>query len=223
MISALLPVILVSGVFAANTTMNQHEFRYLALGDSYTIGEGVAPLQRWPSLLANKLREQHVPLGDPVYIAQTGWTTSELRNGIRVAREKGRYDLVTLLVGVNNQYRGESIDTFHREFHDLLGQAITFARSKPAHVIAISIPDWGVTPFALGRDRATISAQIDAFNRAAQEETTKAGAAWVDITPLSRKAATDMKLLAGDGLHPSEHMYSEWVELIAPIVRKILE
>lgn len=183
--------------------------RYLALGDSYTIGESVAEADRYPVQLAHALK-----MSEPQIIAKTGWTTDELNAAIDKADPHGPYDLVTLLIGVNNQYRGRSADEYRTQFAALLQRAIGFAGGKTRNVVVISIPDWGVTPFAKDRDRAKIGREIDQFNAINREETLRAGARYVDITPESRKAATDATLVAGDGLHPSGKMYSEWTQSI---------
>lgn len=190
--------------------------RYLALGDSYTIGESVAPAERWPVRLAALLRDRGVTIAAPVIIARTGWTTDELSAGIDAAAPRGTYALVSLLIGVNNQYRGRSVEEYRTQFRGLLQRAVGFAGGEAGRVVVVSIPDWGVTPFAQGRDRARIAAEIDAFNAAAREETARAGARYVDITPFSRQAATDRTLVAADGLHPSGKMYAEWARLALP-------
>jgi undecaprenyl-diphosphatase len=186
--------------------------RYLALGDSYTIGESVSAEERFPSQLAAKLR-----LGEPQIIAKTGWTTDELNAAIDAADPKGPFDLVTLLIGVNNQYRGRDAEQYRTEFVGLLQRAIGFAGGAPKKVIVVSIPDWGVTPFAEGRDRAKIASEIDQFNAINREEAVRAGTRYVDITPVSR--GNDPALVAGDGLHPSGRQYGEWVKLIAAEAR----
>jgi lysophospholipase L1-like esterase len=190
--------------------------RYLALGDSYTIGEGVAPAERWPVQLAGLLRERGVEVGDPLIIARTGWTTDELDAGIDAVDPQPPFALVTLLIGVNNQYRGRPADEYRVQFRALLARAVHFAGDDAARVVVVSIPDWGVTPFAAGRDRGQIAAEIDAFNAIGRDEAQKAGAAFVDITPESRRDA-DPTFLAADGLHPSGKMYTEWARLaLAP-------
>ena len=189
--------------------------RILALGDSYTIGESVAPDERWPNVLA---RELDVP--EPQIIAKTGWTTDELNSAIDAAKPQGTFDLVTLLIGVNNQYRGRSADEYRAQFSALLRRAIGFAGGNPKNVIVVSIPDWGVTPFAEGRDRAQIANEIDRFNEINREETERASAHYVDVTPVSRE--TDPALVAGDKLHPSALMYRRWVDLIVPTARAII-
>jgi lysophospholipase L1-like esterase len=185
--------------------------RFLALGDSYTIGEAVSETERWPVVLAKKLN-----LADPMIIAKTGWTTDELNAAIDVARPGGPFDLVTLLIGVNNQYRGRSAEEYRSEFVALLGRAIAFAGGDAGRVVVVSIPDWGVTPFAADRDRVKIAREIDQFNAINREEAARAGAHYADVTAISRGAATDPALTASDGLHPSAKMYQQWVDVILP-------
>jgi lysophospholipase L1-like esterase len=193
--------------------------RYLALGDSYTIGESVEPSQRWLVHLVSLLRQAKIEIDDPIIIAQTGWTTDELKAAIDRQRPSRGNALVSLLIGVNNQYRGYSADEYRSEFRGLLDQAIGFADDRPARVIVLSIPDWGVTPFAADRDRSKIAAEIDRFNAINRAETERSGAHYIDITPNSRAAANNRHLIAGDGLHPSGQMYFQWAQLALPIVR----
>ncbi|MBI2333191.1 MAG: SGNH/GDSL hydrolase family protein, partial [Chloroflexi bacterium] len=143
--------------------------------------------------------------------------------GIQAQTVKPPYDMVSLLIGVNNQYRGYDINEYREGFVFLLDKAIEYAGGDVKRVIVFSIPDWGVTPFAAGRDAVQIAAEIDAFNKVNLEETQKAGAHYVDITPVSRKAATDPSLIAGDGLHPSGSMYAEWAMSALPIAIDILK
>lgn len=206
-LGALLAVMLLSSCTSMPTN---RPTRYLALGDSYTIGESVPVSERFPMQLARELG-----IGEPQIIAKTGWTTDELNAAIDAANPQGPFDLVTLLIGVNNQYRGRSADEYRTQFVGLLNRAIGFAGGDARKVIVVSIPDWGVTPFAEGRDRAKIAREIDQFNAINREEATRAGAKWVDITPISRGA--DPALVAADGLHPSGKQYGEWVKLIAPL------
>jgi lysophospholipase L1-like esterase len=188
--------------------------RILCLGDSYTIGESVPVAERWPVQLAEVLRERGMDVADPVIIAKTGWTTDELSEAIDEADPQGPFDLVTLLIGVNNQYRGRSAEEYRREFRGLLARAIGFTGGRADRVLVLSIPDWGVTPYAADRDRQQISREIDAFNAINREETGKAGARYVDITPISREAVSQPALIAEDGLHPSGGMYRRWVEAV---------
>ncbi|MFN0158693.1 MAG: SGNH/GDSL hydrolase family protein [Bacteroidota bacterium] len=197
-------------------------YRFLALGDSYTIGESVEYDGRWPVQLASMLRSEGIPVDDPLIIATTGWTTDELNKGIDNAKPEGTYDLVSLLIGVNNQYRGRSAEEYREELKALLQRAIAFAGGRTAHVIVLSIPDWGVTPFAEGRDRAKIAREIDQFNGINKEEALKAGTYYVDVTLVSRQAVVDPGLVAGDGLHPSAKMYTEWAKLVFPIAKDVL-
>ena len=206
---------------AAPVSSNQ-SFRYLALGDSYTIGESVAENERWPNQLAALLSEKNIQT-DVTIIARTGWTTSELWQGIQADPPRGKYDLVSLLIGVNNQYRGYDINKYRDEFRFLLEKTIEYAGGKPEHVILLSIPDWGVTPFASGRDRDKIANDIDAFNLINLDESKKMGVHYVDVTLASREALNDPGLVAGDGLHPSAKMYAEWAKLVLPIAIRILE
>ena len=198
------------------------EVRILALGDSYTIGEGVAEADRWPVRLAVMLRARGLNVAAPRIIARTGWTTDELSAGIDAARPDSTYDVVTLLIGVNNQYRGRSEEEYRAQFRALLERAIAFAGRRAARVVVVSIPDWGVTPFAAGRDRSAIARAIDRFNAVNREETSRAGAQYADVTPVSRRAAGDASLSAGDGLHPSATMYAAWLDIIFPISLRIL-
>ncbi|WAC41510.1 SGNH/GDSL hydrolase family protein [Pedobacter sp. SL55] len=195
---------------------------YLALGDSYTIGEAVEPSESFPYQLVELLKAKAIQFENPKVIAKTGWTTDELRHAIQQEQITETFDLVTLLIGVNNQYRGYSQDTYRKEFTELLATAISFAGGDKNKVYVISIPDWGVTEFAKnsGRDLKTISKEIDAFNEINRQETEASHVTYVDITPISRQAVKKPNLIAGDGLHPSGKMYAEWTKLIA---EKIIE
>jgi lysophospholipase L1-like esterase len=194
---------------------------YLALGDSYTIGESVTESERWPVQLAKSLNNAGVDVSTPKIIARTGWTTDELNAKIVSEKITQTYDLVSLLIGVNNQYRGRSVEQFRTEFVDLLETSLKFARNNPAHVLVVSIPDWGVTPFASDRNQKEIATQIDLFNAVCKEEAEKRGILFIDITPISR--LNDKNLIADDGLHPSGKMYQLWVEIITPELLKKLK
>lgn len=194
----------------------------LALGDSYTIGESVPEAERWPVQLAVMLAKRGVSIGPPEIIAQTGWTTDELAAAIAERRSPGNYQLVTLLIGVNNQYRGREVENYREEFRSLLNQAVEFAGGRAARVIVLSIPDWGAMPVAEGKDRGKIADEIDLFNRAGWEETTRAGARYVDVTPISRRARREPGLIADDGLHPSGEMYRLWAEKVLPEALEVL-
>ena len=200
--------------------------QYLALGDSYTIGESVESSKRWPNQLASLMEASPEFAGGRVevsIIARTGWTTQELWDGIQSQTLEPPYDLVSLLIGVNNQYRGYDIHEYREQFVFLLNKAIEYAGGDPKHVIVLSIPDWGVTPFAQGRDTEQVAEEINAFNATNKQETEKAGAHYVDITPISRQAVNHASLVAPDELHPSGKMYAQWAHLVLPVVLKNLK
>jgi lysophospholipase L1-like esterase len=196
--------------------------RYLALGDSYTIGEGVADDERWPTLLVGLLASRGILVGPPHYVAQTAWTTDELSDAIDSAKPAGRFDLVTLLIGVNDQYRARPVSAFEGEFTALVKRSIAFAGKLPKRAIVLSIPDWGSTPFSNGRDRDLIGREIAAYNSKAESIVRREGAHWVDVTEMSRAMLTDPTLVATDGLHPTGAMYRRWAELILPIAERAL-
>jgi lysophospholipase L1-like esterase len=191
---------------------------FLALGDSYTIGEGVAEDGRWPVQLVARLRAAHIEVQAPRIIATTGWTTDELSAAMDAADLAPRYGLVTLLIGVNNQYRGRSQGEYREQLLALLERAIALA-GDARRVVVVSIPDWGVTPFAEGRDRAAIAHEIDAFNAIARDEAHRAFARWVDVTGMSREHAGEV---VDDGLHPSARQYARWADAILPEARAAL-
>jgi lysophospholipase L1-like esterase len=191
------------------------EASFLALGDSYTIGEGVAEEGRWPVQLVARLREHGIAVGAPRIIATTGWTTDELSSAMDAAGLRGKFGLVTLLIGVNNQYRGRASTEYREQFLALLERATKLAGDS-RRVVVVSIPDWGVTAFAEGRDRAAIGHEIDAFNAIARDETNRGHARWVDVTAASREAGSKPEMLVDDGLHPSAKQYGLWVEQIFP-------
>lgn len=190
---------------------------YLALGDSYTIGEAVEANESFPYQLIEVLKAKQLDFATPKIIAKTGWTTDELRHAIQQEQIADSFDLVTLLIGVNNQYRGYSQDTYRKEFVELLDMAIGFAGGNKTNVYVVSIPDWGVTEFAKqsGRDLKSISYEIDAFNDINRQETEAKQVAYVDVTPGSRQALKKQMLIASDGLHPSGKMYAEWAQQIS--------
>ena len=198
---------------------------FLALGDSYTIGEGVPESGRWPVQLAAKLREEGIALADPRIIATTGWTTDELAWGIDGAEPLGEWDFVTLLIGVNNQYRGRSAIDYRGEFETLLQRAIRYARGRADRVLVLSIPDWGVTPFVKTTKSTPeqVATELDAYNAATQVVCEAHGVAFVDITPVSRERGAEPEMLADDGLHPSASMYTLWTAQALPVARSLLQ
>lgn len=206
-----------------NMEQVKDKLKYLALGDSYTIGESVDVAMRYPVQIADSLEKRAYRMEAPRIIAVTGWTTSDLKAGIKAASPQGPYDLVSLLIGVNNQYRGMDINIYRKEFGELIDQSIFFAGNDTGRVIVLSIPDWGVTPFASGRDREKIAGEIDQYNAINKEITLSRGVVWIDVTGISRLAVNDPALIASDRLHPSGKMYTEWVKLALPEILKILK
>lgn len=201
----------------ANTTTNK-TFTYLALGDSYTIGEAVSQSESFPYQLSAGLARTGYTASEVKVIARTGWTTDELKAAIAKENLTRKFDVVTLLIGVNNQFRGYSSTTYRTEFTELLNMAIAFANGDKSKVFVVSIPDWGATPYAAGQDRNRIAKEIDLFNSINKDESLKAGVSYTDITIESRKALTDPSLVAVDGLHPSGKMYAYWAEQLLPKV-----
>ena len=187
--------------------------RYLALGDSYTIGESVAEVQRWPVQLMQAFKTRGYETEAPEIIAVTGWRTDDLRNAIATRDPRRDYDLVSLLIGFNNQYQGRSVSEYEKEFEALLEIAIAHARKDKSRVFVLSIPDYGFTPFGKEKQEK-ISEQIDTFNAVNKRITLKKGVAYVDITDISRMGLKQPDLVADDGLHPSGKMYALWVERV---------
>lgn len=202
------------------STATEPSVAFLALGDSYTIGEGVRPDERWPVQLGRAIDATGFHSVDVEIIALTGWTTGELATSIDAVNPQGPFDLVSLLIGVNNQFRGLDIDEYETELVDLVQRAIGLAGGDPSNLIMVSIPDWGVTPFGGGYDAATVAREIDAFNAVAEAVADRVGAAWVDVTGISRSGADG--LVAADGLHPSADQYGLWVEVILPAALEAL-
>ena len=195
---------------------------FLALGDSYTIGEGVTEAERWPTQLAHRLRAEGCDVDDPQIIATTGWTTDELADALDAIALTPGYGLVTLLIGVNNQYRGRDAQEYRQQFHQLLERAVALAGGHANHVVVVSIPDWGMSRFARdnGRDADAVGRALDYFNSLARVEATRAGAAFVDITDLSRSYPDE---LVDDGLHPDAQQYARWAERIVPAALAALD
>jgi lysophospholipase L1-like esterase len=199
------------------------KLKFLALGDSYTIGQSVAPSQRWPVQLAGQLRARGIDISDPTILARTGWTTDELLAAMDQAKPDAGNDLVTLLIGVNDQYRGYDIRDFSEHFDTLLRRAAALATGGIKHVVVLSIPDWGLTPFGRQSARPNVSAEIGQFNAIAKDRTERAGAVWVNISDVSREVANDPMLIAGDGLHPSGKLYEHWADVTAPAAATVLD
>lgn len=197
------------------TNDTQKKYTYLALGDSYTIGESVPENKNFPHQVVDFLRKAKINIDEPAIVAKTGWTTDELQEQLSRTRLAVPFDFVTLLIGVNNQYRGRSEKEYAQQFEELLQQAIGYAGDKAEHVIVLSIPDWGVTPFAKNRDKNKIAKEIDAFNAINETIAKKYKVHYINITPFTREAATDRSLVAADGLHPSAKDYARWAKLVA--------
>ncbi len=196
---------------------------YLALGDSYTIGESVSEQESYPLQTTKLLRLKSIDISNPEIIAKTGWTTTDLIHALDDINPKNTYSVVSLLIGVNNQYQHKSLSNYKIEFLELLNRSIAYARGNKAHVFVLSIPDYSVTPFAANLDTAAISRDIEAFNNANKIIALAAGVHYLDITSISRKAKNDLSFTANDGLHPSGHQYSQWSNLLAPLIQEELQ
>jgi len=205
-----------------NPEAPKSKYTFLSLGDSYTIGESVSASDRWSVQLAGLLRKNGVDVADPDIIARTGWTTAELQEAIKATENQKTYDLVSLLIGVNNQYRGQSQDRYRTEFRALLQTATRFAGSNTKHVFVLSIPDWSASPYAQGRNQNQIADAIDAFNAIARQECQAVGIAFIDITPLTRQATGNDTQFASDGLHYSGQQMRQWANMALPVVEKLL-
>jgi lysophospholipase L1-like esterase len=206
-------LLLLPSVMLAQNLMIQEKVKFLALGDSYTIGQSVAVSERWPVQLIDSLKKRGLTCYDPKIIATTGWRTDNLKSAIINANLANDYNLVSLLIGVNNYYQGKSVESYAPEFEELLNMAIKLAGNNKSHVFVVSIPDYGYTPFGQS-NQETISKGIDAFNAVNKSITEKYGITYFNITEISRRGLQEPSLVASDGLHPSGKMYAEWVELI---------
>ncbi|TNE59028.1 MAG: SGNH/GDSL hydrolase family protein [Bacteroidetes bacterium] len=201
-------------------------YSYLALGDSYTVGESVARGQNFPNQLKDSLYATGLAVADPLIIAKTGWRTDQLKNAVAASEniKDSVFSLVTLCIGVNNQFQNSNFDTYKSEFEDLLQQALAFTGGDTGRVIVLSIPDWAYTPFgqAYANDPATVSQEIDTYNAANRSITESYGVTYIDVTSISRNGLDQPGLVAADGLHPSVAQYSEWVKLLWPVAKKVL-
>ena len=193
---------------------------FLALGDSYTIGESVSSSDRFPAQTAAILQSKGIAVSAPQYIAKTGWTTDDLNDAINNTRLLPKYELVTLLIGVNDQFQGLDSGGYRKRFTDLLEKAISLAGSRVDHVFVLSIPDYGVTPFGGGSKK--ISKEIDDFNAINKEVTLAHYVTYIDITATSRLAANDQSFTAYDGLHPSAKQYKQWAIKLAEVAESVL-
>lgn len=196
---------------------------YLALGDSYTVGASVDTSQRFPVQTREWLFSNGIKMNTPQIIATSGWTTANLESAINYQNPIGPYDVVSLLIGVNDQYQGHNSNGYKDRFTTLLRKAIQLTGDKPSHVFVLSIPDYSVTPFAQFRDIATIRKEIDEFNLINKEVTLQYNCVYLDITPSTREASNDPSLIAGDGLHPSGKEYKKWAERLGPLMKAVLQ
>ena len=211
-------------IFTSEPARKMSSHSLLCLGDSYTIGEMALPSENFPNQTVNLLNKEGYEFDDAEIVATTGWTTDELQAAIDRHHFKP-YDFVTLLIGVNDQYRGRTIEDYKPQFELLLKQAIHFANDKADHVIVLSIPDWGITPFAKnsGRDQQQISKEIDDFNETNKKIADNYNVNYIDITPSTREAAGDLSLLAEDGLHPSAKEYAKWSLQLSAIIGTVIK
>lgn len=218
-------LILLSGFILNFSSMAQENSTntFLALGDSYTIGESVSVNERWPVQLAVRLAERGISVSTPKIIAKTGWRTDELKAAIEADAELAEsYDLVSLLIGVNNQYQGKSVESFEPEFKELLEMAVKLAGGNPKKVFVVSIPDYGKTPFGALK-APQIEMELDAYNKVSKRIARKMKVEYFNITPISRLAAKDSELIAEDDLHPSGKMYQQWVDLMIDRVAQLIK
>jgi lysophospholipase L1-like esterase len=200
-----------------------HVYTYLALGDSYTIGEAVPLNDSFPYQVVQLLRQKDFSFNAPEIIARTGWTTDELQQAISKASLLSKYDFVTLLIGVNNQYRGRDAIEYTQQMEELLKKAVELTNGKKDHVIVVSIPDYSVTPHANGSDTEKISKEIEVFNSINKALSIQYKVLYVDITPGSKEAANDPSLISDDGLHPSAIEYRRWAEKVVEVISSDLK
>ena len=209
-------------IVAMKRPLQKKAYTYLALGDSYTIGEKVPPEENFPNQAISILRKKGFEFAAPRIVARTGWTTDELKSGIHKSKLANHYDFVSLLIGVNNQYRGREASDYIKEFEFLLKQALKFAGNNPNRLIVLSIPDWSSTPFGEGKDRQKIALQIDEYNKMNKQVADKYRVHYINITPGTRQAADNIELLAEDCLHPSGKEYNKWAVAVATIIKSEL-
>lgn len=196
---------------------------YLALGDSYTIGQSVSENERFPAQTVALLKQQGITISSPSYIAQTGWPTSDLQQAIATNNPSPTFDIVSLLIGVNDQYQHMDTSGYAVRFTQLLQKAIELAKGKKTNVFVLSIPDYSATPFVAAYDKARVSKEIDEFNAINKRITTAYSVSYTDITPISREAASNPSFIANDNLHPSGSQYAAWVQLLVPKIKSALQ
>ena len=202
--------------------MFDRDFSFLALGDSYTIGEGLSLTDSFPYQTVQSLRRLGVSMNAPEIVARTGWTSEELLQNLERHTLQPFYDFVTLLTGVNDQYRGRSLAYYEKDFHQLVGKAISLAADQPSQVIVLSIPDWGRSPFAEGKNKDEISVNIDHFNELNRSLSGQMGVNYLEITSALRQIGTDASIYTADRLHYSSSIYKDWSDLISSIILRQL-
>jgi lysophospholipase L1-like esterase len=218
-----IPVVKDTIVIPPVITNTDNAYRYLALGDSYTIGQNVPMAARFPAQTVALLRQSNINITDPLYIATTGWTTTNLMNAINNAALHPPYDVVSLLIGVNDQYQTRDTTNYRARFTQLLNKSIALAGNKNSRVFVVSIPDYSVTPFVSANQKESVSMEIDQFNAINREVTEQKNVVYIDITPGSREGATNRALIANDNLHPSGMEYAKWAALLAPAMKAVLQ
>lgn len=206
-----------------DTTHTSKTYTFLALGDSYTIGQSVQPSERFPAQTVRLIINDSIKITDPVYIATTGWTTINLINAITQQNPPNKFDIVTLLIGVNDQYQRMDTGGYRTRFTQLLNVAINLAAGKKTNVFVLSIPDYSATPFVSASEKARVSMEIDWYNAINKAVTIQNNIAYTNITPSTRQAATDPSLIAQDGLHPSGKEYTKWAQMLAPLIRNAIK
>jgi lysophospholipase L1-like esterase len=212
------PPVDTTGAPASDTTRT-----YLALGDSYTIGQSVAMAERFPAQTTALLKQMGIRMAEPRYIAQTGWTTLSLQNAISSQAPPSTYDLVSILIGVNDQYQGMDTGLYAMRFTRLLEKSIELAKGKRSHVFVLSIPDYSVTPFVPAVDKERVRKEVDLFNAINKRITIAYNVSYTDITPSTREGATNSALIAFDHLHPSGLEYKKWADMLAPKMKAALQ
>jgi lysophospholipase L1-like esterase len=210
-------------IFTSKPAVRMSSRSLLCLGDSYTIGESVEANENFPRQSIRLLSNEGYDFRAPEIIATTGWTTDELEDAINKTEVNSYFDFVTLLIGVNDQYRGRKIEEYKPRFESLLTRAIHLANGLPSRVIVLSVPDWGATPFAKDRDRKKIAKEINAFNDVNKQLALEHGTIYIDITSDTREAINDSSLVAADGLHPSAKEYAKWAAKISLAIKGQLQ
>ena len=210
----------ITAIFKKNY-IGKNTSKFLALGDSYTIGQSVEVNQRWPVQFLKELKSSVNAIDTLQIIARTGWRVDQLKEAMNSSNLEPPYGLVSLLIGVNNQYQGQSANDFRPEFIEILEKSIKLVNDRKERLFVVSIPDWGASPYGFGFDRAKVSKEINDFNSVVKEESEKRGLRYFDITAISRRALLDRTLIASDGLHPSGKMYKLWVDKMIPIISKV--